>query len=637
MTTTGAFARRRASAVLGAALALVVVTGCVADPPPPTVVGDERTDGTAVTLTDGGVLLAVDRLEEGFNPHLLGDQGVDTDLVASLVLPSAFVPGPDGDPVLNRDLLRSAGPLPGSPETIRYTIDQQAQWSDGVPVAAEDFEYLWRQMISEPGVVDPAGYERIVDVRSGAGGKVVDIVFDTVPTHWRSLFQHMLPAHILKGAPDGFQGSMERLPVMSAGPFMIRTADIGRGEIELVRNDRYWATAPEIEQIVVRRATGPGQLGAALRDGPGAMALVSATPVATDVAATVPGVSGTTLDATAQLELAFNSVAPAVADPEIRRAAAAARDPRVGGRLGTGESGPAATSFPFPDGSAAAPTADPALTARTLTDAGFTRRGPRWQRDGTPLSLTIGVEATDDRAVTAAYTLADQLRGAGIGARVWELDHTDLHADALPHGLVDAVVGWQRTDGPPEVAALSRFACDTARTRPAPGTSATATGSESTTTPPARPRTTVTSLSPPEPDTGQNPQRHATGTGTSTGSGTPTTTPTTPPRTIGRDAAARASDVAGICDPALDRALGVPDGASPGRPAPEPDLVAAGERVAELALRVPLVRPTMLLATDGVDHGGPGTAPAGPDGDADRRPRSVTDLFDTAPTWRRIG
>ena len=134
MTTTGAFARRRASAVLGAALALVVVTGCVADPPPPTVVGDERTDGTAVTLTDGGVLLAVDRLEEGFNPHLLGDQGVDTDLVASLVLPSAFVPGPDGDPVLNRDLLRSAGPLPGSPETIRYTIDQQAQWSDGVPV-----------------------------------------------------------------------------------------------------------------------------------------------------------------------------------------------------------------------------------------------------------------------------------------------------------------------------------------------------------------------------------------------------------------------------------------------------------------------------------------------------------------------
>ena len=62
MTAKGASARRRASAALGAALALVVVAGCVADPPPPTVVGDDRTDGTTVSLTDGGILLALDRV-----------------------------------------------------------------------------------------------------------------------------------------------------------------------------------------------------------------------------------------------------------------------------------------------------------------------------------------------------------------------------------------------------------------------------------------------------------------------------------------------------------------------------------------------------------------------------------------------
>ncbi|WP_255583907.1 ABC transporter family substrate-binding protein [Dietzia sp. ANT_WB102] len=627
--------RRRGAVAVCTALALVVVSGCVADPPPPAVVGQDRTDGASVSLTSGGILLALDRVEAGFNPHLLADQGVDTDLVASLLLPSAFVPGVDGGPVLNRDLLESAERVPGAPSTIRYRIDQQAQWSDGVPVAAEDFEYLWRQMISQPGVVDPAGYERIVEVRSGAGGKVVDVVFDSVPDYWRSLFTHLLPGHILKGAPDGFQGAMQRLPATSAGPFMIRAADIGRGEIEFVRNDRYWARAPEVDQIVVRRATGAAQLGAALRGGPGAMALVSATPVAEDVSATIPGVTAAPLVSAAQLELGLNTIAPAVSDPAVRRAVAAAIDPEVVGRIVTGESEPRVSSFPFPARAAVTVTNDADLVERALTDAGFTRTGSRWLRQGTALSVTMGVEAADDRAVTAAYTVADQLRSAGIGARVWELDPVALYADALPHGLIDGVVGWQRTDGQPGSAAVSRFACGA----PADVTTST-TGS------PVRPPTTVTSLIPPEPDTGESsePLTDVTATVPST--------PTTPPRTLGRDAPARGGDVTGVCDPELDRALGVekqaerlgrvtpPDPAEGSDPtggaglARSTDLAAAGDRVAELALRVPLVRPSFLLSADGVDVGG--VAPASP-GRGEQDPGRVSDAFDTAPTWRRTG
>lgn len=606
MTTRRASVRRRASATLAAALALVVVAGCVADPPPPTVVGEERSDGEAVRLSGRGVLLAMDRVDAGFNPHLLADQGVDTDLVASLLLPSAFVPGPGGEPVLDRSLLESAAPLPGDPRVIRYTIDQLAQWSDGVPVAAEDFEYLWRQMTTQPGVVDPAGYEQIVAVRSGAGGKVVDVEFDSPPEQWQSLFRSLLPAHILKDAPDGFQGAMDSLPVMSAGPFMIRVADIGRGEIEFVRNDRYWARTPTVEQILVRRATDSGQLGAALRSGPGALALVSATPVAAAVSDTVPGVRGTTVDAAIQLELGFNTVAPAVADAAVRRGVAAAVDPAVVGRIVTGEAVPSATSFPFPPGSARATTGDPAVVERTLTAAGFTRGATRWERGGDPLSVTVGVEAGDERALTAAYTVADQLRGAGIGARVWELDAASLYGDALPHGLVDAVVGWQRVDGRAEVAAVSRFAC--------PPPASTSPFGQTT---PTRSATTVTSLVPPEPDTGRTTPANPTGT--------PTTTTATPTRTIATTAPARASGISGFCDPALDRALGVGETGV--------DLAAAGDLVAERALRVPLVRPGFLLASNAVDLAMPSPLPG-----ADRATRAlVTDVFDAAPTWRRTG
>lgn len=615
MTTRGPLVRRRGTAVLAAVLSLVVVTGCVADPPPPTVVGEERSDGEAVSLSDDGVLLALDRVDPGFNPHLLADQGVDTDLVASLLLPSAFVPGPGGDLVLNHDLLVSAGPLSGDPRTIRYTIDPQAQWTDGVPVAAEDFEYLWRQMTTQPGVVDPAEYEQIVEVRAGAGGKVVDVVFDSPPEQWRTLFADLLPGHILQNAPDGFQGGMARLPVMSGGPFMIRFADIGRGEIEFVRNDRYWAQTPELDQILVRRATGAGQLGAALRGGPGSLAMVSATPLAADVAATVPGARAVTVDASAQLELGFNTVAPAVREPAVRRGLAAALDPEVIGRIVTGQSDPSVTPYPFPPAAATTTTGDADAVGRELTDAGFTRTGARWERDDTPLSVTLGVEAEDDRALTAAFTIADQLRGAGIGARVWELDAIALYGDALPHGLVDAVVGWQRVDGRPEVAAVSRFACAPSPTR---STSPPTSGRIA----PTRPLTTVTSLIPPEPDTGTT-----TTAPTDTTATADTTAPTAspPPRTIGTSSPARASGVSGVCDPALDRALGQGDGTD------GPDLTAAGDLVAEQALRVPIVRPGLLLSDVGVDV--TGTQPGG----IDTAPPMVSDVFDTAPTWRRTG
>lgn len=605
MTTRGARIGRRATAALAAALSLVVVTGCVADPPPPTVVGEESSNGEAARLTDSGVLLALDRVDEGFNPHLLSDQGVDTDLVASLLLPSAFVPGSGGQLELNRTLLESAGPLPEDPSVIRYTIDQRAQWSDGVPVGAEDFEYLWRAMTTEPGVVDPAAYEQIVAVRAGAGGKVVDVVFDALPREWRTLFSHLLPGHILKDAPDGFQGAMDGLPIMSAGPFMIRVADIGRGEIEFVRNDRYWGQVPVLDQIIVRRATGAGQLGAVLRRGPGALALVAATPVAGDVADTVPEVRSRAIDGSLQLELGFNTVAPTASEPAVRRAVAAAVGSEVVGRIVTGELDPSVTAFPFPAASATAGAADPATVARVLTAAGYVMDGQRWERDGTPLSVTLGVDSGDERAATAAYTVTDQLRTAGIGARVWELDPIALYGDALPHGLVDGVVSWQRVDGDPEVAAASRFAC-----APSTGTGPTETAG------PGRPPTTIPGLEPPEPDIGI--------TTTPTVTDTMTTAAPAPSRTIGTTAPARTSGVYGYCDPELDRlldsALGGDDPAA---------LRAAGELVADLTLRVPLVRPSFLLSGDAVDTS---------DGDvAGPGPHVVTDVFETAPTWRRTG
>jgi len=578
---------------------VLAATGCVADPPAPTVVGEEPSDGERIGRSAGGIVLAVDRLDEGFNPHLLADQGPDTDLVAALTLPSAFRPGPGGEPVLDTALLDSAQVVPGGAFTVRYRIRDKAQWSDSVPVGAEDFEYLWRQMTTRPGVVDPAGYEHVVAVRAGEGGKVVDVEFDTEVPEWRALFTHLLPAHLLKDAPDGFQGGFRGVPKTSAGPFMTRAADLGRGEIELVPNDRYWEAPPALAQLILRRASDAGALGGVLRSGPGSLAMVADTPVNADVLRTVPGFTSTTSTSTTQLELDLSTTGRYTSDPAVRRAVTAAVEPGVIGRIVTGETAPETVGSPFP-GAAPASARDAGEVDRRLTAAGWTR-GERWTRAGEPLSLTIGVDPTSEAAVTAANTVADQLRSAGIGARVWELEAASLYGDALPHDLVDAVVGWQRVDGDPLLAAVSRYAC-------APG------GRGEQVTDPARPvrsATTVASLAPPAPDDGvrQRP------------SGSSTSPSPTPGRAGPSTAPARASGVAGLCDPAVDAALGrVPGG--------RPDLAAAGRLVDALDLRVPLVRPRHLLGSDATTAG-PGAPGATPPSD--------TEVFDTAPTWRREG
>ncbi len=111
-------------------------------------------------------------------------------------------------------LLLSAEVTDEAPFTITYRLRDEAQWSDGAPIVAEDFRYLWRQMITQPGVVDPAGYRLIDDIRSSGGGKIVTVTLREPYPAWRELFTNLLPAHLVKDTPGGFStGLSETIPV----------------------------------------------------------------------------------------------------------------------------------------------------------------------------------------------------------------------------------------------------------------------------------------------------------------------------------------------------------------------------------------------------------------------------------------
>jgi ABC-type transport system substrate-binding protein len=472
-----------------AALALAVA-GCTASPPPPIESTQTATSSPTPEISRNVIVVAIDEIGLGFNPHLLAHQSPVNAAVGSMVLPSPFRPQPVPDVpgasvwVLDENLLVSADVrhdgTGAEPFTVTYVLRNEAQWSDGAPIAAEDFHYLWRQMVTQPGVVDPAGYELIQDVRSSAGGKTVTVTFSSPYPAWRELFSNLLPAHLIKDTPGGFdQGLADTIPV-SGGHFHIESVDRGRDEILLERNDRYWGPPTIPDQILLRRGGTPAQVAESLRTSDAQLASVHGGVALQAQLSAIGGVRTGREYQPRVLQLSLNARVAALRDAEVRNAVLALLDPATLATVGSGSSGTAAAEalIRSPSDPGYAPTAPPrmryddamavfAARGYVLSD-GLLTRGSR--TDEEPFELVIGVPTGDSTALAVASTAADQLNLAGVQASVRPMIPSDLYGRALVGGEIDAVVGWMRAGSDLATAVASRWRCPHAGAGPQPPT-----------------------------------------------------------------------------------------------------------------------------------------------------------------------
>ena len=120
------------------------------------------------------------------------------------VLPSPFVVNDPGASTANSDLIVQSELVSTKPETIVYTLNPKAVWSDGVPITAADFKYAWEQQRGDPwprsrrrGRASPAtGTSR--RSRASNGGHTVTVKFKTTFADWQMLFDNLLPAHVME-------------------------------------------------------------------------------------------------------------------------------------------------------------------------------------------------------------------------------------------------------------------------------------------------------------------------------------------------------------------------------------------------------------------------------------------------------
>ncbi|MFF0608389.1 ABC transporter family substrate-binding protein [Nocardia tengchongensis] len=482
---TGARKRASVRAVLVmVATLLAVATGCTANPPPPI----ESTDSPKTQPAKPGknsVVVAVDDIGIGFNPHLRSQQSPATAAVASMVLPSPFkaapTPGVPGgtDWNLNPALMVSADVSAQDPFTITYQLKNEASWSDGAPIAAEDFKYLWQQMITQPGTVDPAGYRLISDVSSSAGGKTVTVTLTQPYPAWRQLFTDLLPQHLVKDS--GFEQGLVDTIRISGGQFRIKQADRGREEILLERNDRYWGQPAVPDQILLRRGGTPAQVAESLRVGDAQMALVHGGVALQAQLAAIPSVRTAVMAQSREMSLVLNGRGGDLADVRVRRAVLALLDPvllaTVGAQTGSWVE-PVRAQVLSPSDPGYAATQPPRMPQEEafglLAEAGFARAAetpavpsatspapqPRpLAKNGKSLTVRLGAVDGDTTTLAVANTAADQLRSAGIDVVVRSVTAAQLYGKELTEAGIDAVVGWERTGEDPATVLASRYGC----------------------------------------------------------------------------------------------------------------------------------------------------------------------------------
>ncbi len=469
--------------MLVAAAACTLLAACT---PAPRLVETPLSSPGNTPIDTGEVVVGVDSIAGGYNPHNIADQSAITTALSTLLLPAVFRPGPNGAPELDRTLMTSAQVTEAEPYTVTYEIRADASWSDAAPVAAEDFVYLREQLTDQPGVLDAAGYRLITDINARDAGKVVEVVFAKPYPGWRTLFSGLLPAHLLKDAPGGWAGALQNNFPATAGPFAVKTLDNDRGEVVLERNDRYWGEPATLDRIILRRAeqagladaldAGHDQLALARTDSVGTSLLAALAPAVTTTTVPRPSVSTVLLRPEKQL-----------ADLPVRQAVISLIDRAQLITVGTGN-GPAAKlpadaqvlapgttgyapTVPTAPGTATPARFDPGLAQTLLTGAGYVRTSAGWARDGRPLKLVIG--ASDERPVDEriALDVQRQLAAGGIAAevvtqsgaellpRLYSTDDQEGQEDQGGQDAVDIAVVSRPTGGDPATMLATDYGC----------------------------------------------------------------------------------------------------------------------------------------------------------------------------------
>jgi peptide/nickel transport system substrate-binding protein len=411
--------------------------------------------GKPATKQGGTLNYGADQEPTGFNNNTSKDNGTSVANVVINVLPQTFHLTPDFKVAMNTDLLESAEQTSSNPQTVVYKIKQNAVWSDGVPVSADDFIYLWKNLngtIKDNDVATTTGYDQVKSVTGSDNGKTVTVVFKTPFGDWKSLFcsgNFILPAHYMSKQPGGWNTGLDKNPekIPSAGPFKVQNYTAGQS-LTLVRNDKYFGKKPSLDSIVFRFLPESTTQPAALQNNEVDMIYPQPQLDMVQQVKALPDVSNQINLGPTFEHLDFNFKNQFLSDVAVRKAIAtginvdelvkrtvgqfASQVKPLGNRLW----------MPFQeayqDHFSQYGKGDVAGAQKLLDAAGYTKGSDGiYTKGGKKISLRFSTTAGNKLRETQGELFQAQMKQVGIDIKIANLDSQKLFGDALPNGNFD--------------------------------------------------------------------------------------------------------------------------------------------------------------------------------------------------------
>ena len=378
-------------------------------------------------------------------------------IVLEQVLPRAMELDPKGNfvpsPLLVEAPTLENGELTEAPFTITYHLNPEANWADGSPITATDFDFTWRAIMNTTGAYTTAGFDQITSIDT-TEPKTVLISFKSVYADWADLFggsygglleEAAFPQYAHDLTPDLANEMQKDIP-FSGGPWML--ASFGPGaKIVLVRNEHYFGKVPLLDQVTVLPLTEIGSAARFLEDGTidafpwpaeeGFMDQFSGEPKIQAVASSGWGYFEA---------LWFNHEAPPLDDPKVREALMYAIDRQAVidqvitkidpqaqilncGFLAVPNMGAWCETAPFDEF-----TYDPKKAKQILQSDGYDCSDVPCTRDGERLVVDYSTVSTNDRRLEGQKLLKDQALPAGFDLRIKNYEAGTLFGDLGPHG-----------------------------------------------------------------------------------------------------------------------------------------------------------------------------------------------------------
>ncbi|MGH3903998.1 MAG: ABC transporter family substrate-binding protein [Pseudonocardiaceae bacterium] len=236
---------------------------------------------TAELQQDGELAYAIEKNVANWN--LLSSEGnvFEHGLVLRGVLPATFYTQPDLTTAMNEALLESAEVTKTNPQTIVYQIQDNASWSDGTPITADDFIYNWQVQngrdCPDCTPASTAGFDQVQSVVGSEAGKAVTVTFAKPFTDWKAMWGSggpLYPAHVAaehgdittpQGRAESFTWFGENVPAYSGGPFKIDSFQ-NNESVTLVPNPEWYGPIPNLDRLIFRVITDATQEPIALQN-----------------------------------------------------------------------------------------------------------------------------------------------------------------------------------------------------------------------------------------------------------------------------------------------------------------------------------------------------------------------------------